>query len=207
MDDEALHNKIKQNQAYNDHIVSQQAEILAKLDSISALEECIKSLEIQADIADNDHEKLAKDHNDVKRVYNDEIGSLKDKVEILIQIVGRLSTENTQLFEQINKLHIDHADNLEEIKNDFATFKKVTNLNWSIITTNVQNNHEANKRDLSDHFRDVLKMVPETPPYIQDLKDRVDHNLRVFEIKVDQVLDKCTHMEMLYAVLQKRTRG
>lgn len=205
-DQETLHNRLRQNQAYNDHIVSQQAKIVAKFDKVESLEERVKSLENLSYIAAEDEQKLRNDLDQHKSNYDHETFSIKDDLLHLGDFHVELKTIVDDLKNTIEMTVIDIYKQIEEVKSALSAFKKEISLNWSMIISDAKSSQDQNRKALSDHFIEVSKMVPETPPYIQDLKDTVNHKLHIFEIEVGKAVDKANHAEILYKVLEKRTR-
>jgi chromosome segregation ATPase len=202
LDHEALHNRIRQNQAYNDHIVSQQNSIVKQFDKIGSLEERVKCLEAYEDIFENCQSK----HKDHLERLDKEVSDLKSKVESLIQVINDMSYSHNILYDTINNYWKTYNCSLEELKNDLQSFKTRWLADLVKLDQNLSDFKEKTTSDIQSQFIELNKQIPETPPYIQDLRDTINHKIRVFEIEVAKAVDKANHAEMLYKAVEKRTR-
>jgi len=205
-DEEAILNRLKQNQAYNDHIVSQQASIIKQFDKVDDLENHVSQLNDQVRLLTAHHESL-------KNNYSDELVKAYIAKDYLYKSVVKLDSSVNEITQAICDCDVflkckltDLDKYIDRIYKELEEFKA----RWLKELVDLDNDLAKYKQDmanqLKDGLADNLKQIPETPPNIQDLKDTVTHKMRVFEIEVAKAVDKANHAEMLYKVVEKRTR-
>ncbi len=202
LDHEALHNRIRQNQAYNDHIVQQQNDIVKRFDKVGSLEESVRQIQVQADIVQHAHEDL-EDHSEHVDL---EILAIKDDLLHLGDFYSDLMRFVEDFKSTYQKAIPEIFQSIKELKDDLESFKDRYLKDFVQFDKDFENYKNKNHADINNQFVELNKQIPETPPYIQDLRDTITHKIRIFEIEVGKAVDKANHAEMLYKVLEKRTR-
>lgn len=203
---EAILNRLKQNQAYNDHIVSQQASIIKQFDRVEDAVNTTTQLQQDCGILSLKVENLQLClGNNIKQ-------DAKDISQLFIRDAEKNATIDS-IKKDLNDLRALYftslANTLSEIKSikESLEASKARWMNEAINLHDIMGQHRQDiHQELQMGLAENLKQIPETPPYIQDLKDAITHKMRIFEIEVGMAVDKANHAEMLYKVVEKRTR-